>query len=415
MLTSKPNDEKSAEADLTLTRGVLVIDDDDTQREWLSHILIRAGETMVLTATGGEEALECLRTSVARIGLVVCDLQMPGVDGMALLRRIGEAGYNPAVIISSGSDPAILRSVELMVKAFGLTVLGSVSKPVKPASLERLLHLYRDAPITISDAREVALMPVDLERGLANGEFVPYFQPKVDLVTGALAGVEALARWIHPVHGELCPETFLPLIESERKMAQLTQVILTAAVKHVAEWRRQGWSFTMSVNLSLSALDNRFFCEDFKALLDPVGLEPRDFTFEVLETAAMTDVGRTLETMARLRLNGFGLAIDDFGTGFSSLEQLSTIPFTELKIDRSFVHGASQSPRLAAVVRSCIDLAHRLNLRVVAEGVESLDDWQFLVGAGANEAQGYFIAKPMPAEQLLLFADQWTGINPRGQ
>ncbi len=415
MLPNTHNDEKSAEADLTLTRGVLVIDDDDTQREWLSRILARAGETMIFTATGGEEALECLRINAARIGLVICDLQMPGVDGMALLRRIGEAGYNPAVIISSGSDPAILRSVELMVKAVGLTVLGSLSKPVKPVSLERLLHLYRDAAITTLDAQDVELTLVDIERGLANGEFVPYFQPKVDLVTGALAGVEALVRWIHPVHGELCPDAFLPLIESQGKMAQLTQAILVAAIRHAAEWRKLGWTFTMSVNLSLSALDNHFFCEDFKALLDPVGLEPRDFTFEVLETAAMTDVGRTLETMARLRLNGFGLAIDDFGTGFSSLEQLSTIPFTELKIDRSFVHGASQAPRLAAVVRSCIDLAHRLNLRVVAEGVESQDDWQFLVGAGANEAQGYFIAKPMSAEQLLLFADQWTGINPRDQ
>lgn len=415
MLISKPNDEKSTEADLTFTRGVLVIDDDDTQREWLSRMLVRAGETMVFSATGGEEALDCLRINAARIGLVICDLQMPGLDGMALLRRIGQAGYNPAVIISSSSDPAVLRSVELMGKAVGLTVLGSLSKPVKPVSLERLLHLYRAAPMTTPDARAVELTPFDIERGLTNGEFVPYFQPKVDLFTGALAGVEALARWIHPVHGVLSPAMFLPLIESKGKMAQLTQVILTAAVKHVVAWRRQGWSFTMSVNLSLSALDNRCFCEDFKALLDPVGLEPRDFTFEVLETAAMTDVGRTLETMARLRLNGFGLAIDDFGTGFSSLEQLSTIPFTELKIDRSFVHGASQSPRLAAVVRSCIDLAHRLNLKVVAEGVESPDDWQFLVGAGANEAQGYFIAKPMPAAQLLLFADQWTGIHPRDQ
>ncbi len=413
MQSSKRPDEESTEA--LLTRGVLVIDDDDTQREWLSRILIRSGETLVFTASGGDEALACLRINAARVGLVICDLQMPGVDGMALLRRIGETGYNPAVIISSGSDPAILRSVELMVKAFGLTVLGSLSKPVKPVSLERLLHLYRDAPITTPDVQDVELTLVDIERGLANGEFVPYFQPKVDLVTGVLAGVEALARWIHPVYGELCPATFLPLIESERKMAQLTQAILTAAVKHAVDWRKQGWTFTMSVNLSLSALDNHYFCEDFKALLDPLGLEPRDFTFEVLETAAMTDVGRTLETMARLRLNGFGLAIDDFGTGFSSLEQLSTIPFTELKIDRSFVHGASQAPRLAAVVRSCIDLAHRLNLRVVAEGVESQDDWQFLVGAGANEAQGFFIAKPMPAEQLLLFADQWTGINPRDQ
>ena len=397
------------------TRGVLVIDDDCLQREWLSRILRRAGESLVFMASGGEEALECLRTNADRIGLVVCDLQMPGLDGMALLRRIGECGYKPAVIISSASDSSILRSGELMVKAVGLTLLGSLPKPVKSVAMDRLLQLYREVPVSAPHEHVVALTAADIDRGLANGEFVPYFQPKVDLTTGALAGVEALARWNHPLHGVLRPAAFLALIESLGKMAQLTQVIVASAIGHTAGWRERGCKLTLNVNLSLSALENALFCEDMQLLLAAAKLEPQDVTFEVLETAAMTDVGRTLETMARLRLNGFGLAIDDFGTGFSSLEQLSSIPFTELKIDRSFVNGASQTPRLAAVVRSCIDLAHRLNLRVVAEGVESQEDWQFLVGAGANEAQGYYIARPMPAAQIPAFAEHWAGAQGRGQ
>lgn len=405
------NDEQAHPAP---TRGVLVIDDDAIQRDWLSRILARAGQSHVFTAADGTEALEFLRDNAERIGLIVCDLQMPGLDGMALLRRIGESGYKPAVIISSASDSAILRSVELMVKAVGLTVLGSLPKPVKPAMLERLLKIYQQAAPVVAGAAAIELTPADVDRGLAAGEFVPYFQPKVDLITSAFAGVEALARWIHPVHGVLRPAAFLPMIESHGKMERLTQAIAAGAITAAADWKKRGCKLTLNINLSLSALDNHYFCEDIQSLLTAVGLEPGDVTFEVLETAAIADVGRTLETMARLRLNGFGLSIDDFGTGFSSLEQLSSIPFTELKIDRSFVNGASHTPRLAAVVRSCIDLAHRLHLRVVAEGVETQEDWQFLAGAGANEAQGYFIAQPMPGDQVLAFADRWTAAAERG-
>ncbi|MEQ1519186.1 MAG: response regulator, partial [Usitatibacteraceae bacterium] len=208
-----------------VARGVLVIDDDSIQREWLSRILLRSDEFEIFTAASGIEALEVMRENAARIGLIVCDLQMPGLDGMALLRRIGELGYNPAVIISSSSDAAILRSVELMVKAVGLTVLGSLPKPVKPALLERLLQFYRQVPAAMPGADFVALTSADVERAFSAGEFLPHYQPKVNLINGGLAGVEALARWDHPVHGLLRPASFLPMIESEGKMPMLTQTI----------------------------------------------------------------------------------------------------------------------------------------------------------------------------------------------
>ncbi len=386
----------------------MVVDDDCIQRERLLQVLRRAGETVVFKAASGEEALDCLRSNNALIGLVICDLQMPGMDGMALLRRIGECGHNLAVIISSAADSSIMRSVELMAKAVGLNVLGSLPKPIRPATMEKLIRAYRQTPVSAPHALTTDLTPSDLDRAFANGEIVPYFQPQMDLATRTLAGVEALARWIHPVHGILRPVDFLPLIESQGALPRLTQTIIASTVKHAAIWKRRGCEVTLNVNLSLSAMDNRFFCEETQALLDVHGLTPQDLTFEILETAAMTDVGRTLETMTRLRLNGFGLAIDDFGTGFSSFEQLSSIPFTELKIDRSFVDGVAQTPRQAAVVRSCIDLAHRLNLKVVAEGVESQDDWDFLMRTGAQEAQGYLIARPMPAAQVPAWADDWA-------
>lgn len=390
---------------------VLVIDDDAMQREILTSLLARAGHTTVLTASDGKDALECMAAYGAQIGLVICDLQMPGMDGMELLRRIGESVHKPAVIISSATESRIMSSVELMVKAVGLNVLGSLPKPVGQEALNRLLGRYIHAPAVAPLTNRVVLRASDVDRAFEAGEFEPYFQPKVSLASGKLIGVEALSRWIHPEHGVLRPTEFLPLIESQQKLAKLTQAVIASAIRHAADWKKNGRELTISVNLSLSAIDNVALCDDTLSLLSANGLKSRDLTFEIVETAAMTDVGRTLETMNRLRLNGFGLSIDDFGTGYSSFEQLSNIPFTELKIDRSFVDGVAQAPRLSAVVRSCIELAARLNLNVVAEGVESQDDWEFLASAGADEAQGYFIATPMPGSRLLSWADRWTALD----
>ena len=388
-------------------RMVLVIDDDELQREILSRILLLSGQANVITATDGNEALACMAAHGAQIGLVVCDLQMPGMDGMELLRHIGESAHKPAVIISSATESRILASVELMVKAVGLNVLGSLPKPANREAMSRLLDRYLHTPVIAPLVAKVSLGAGDLDRAFVEGEFDTYFQPKVSLITGELVGVEALSRWIHPEHGILNPADFIALVESQNKLGQLTRAVIASAIGHAAEWKKSGKSLTINVNLSLSAIDNVSLCEETLALLAAHKMKPRDLTFEIVETAAMTDVGRTLETMSRLRLNGFGLSIDDFGTGYSSFEQLARIPFTELKIDRSFVHGAARAPRLAALVRSCIDLAARLNLNVVAEGVESEEDWEFLAKAGANEAQGYFIATPMSGSRLLSWAERW--------
>ncbi len=387
--------------------GVLIIDDDAIQRALVSAMLKRIGVTQLFTAADGAAALDCMHMNGAVIGLVICDLQMPGMDGMALLRRIVEAGHKPTVIISSGSDAVITRSVELMVAALGLAVLGSLPKPVSATVLNALYSSYRAAAIENMTAQHVSVLPSDLLRALANAEFEPFFQPKVRMSDGALAGVEVLVRWIHPTHGVLRPSEFLPFVEQQGHLGEMTTQLIARSIDLGGKWRVAGHKLKLNINLSLSALENPLFCEEVQTILAAHGLAPHDITFEILETAAMVDVGRTLEIMTRLRLNGFGLAIDDFGIGFSSFEQLSSIPFTELKIDRSFVNGVAQSARLAAMVRSCIELAQRLNLKVVAEGVELREDWDFLLAAGANEAQGYLIAKPMPAAQFLQWMENW--------
>ena len=397
-----------------ITQGVLVVDDDDEQREFFLRILPRVGDYNVFCASSGADALALLSNHETKINLVVCDLQMPGMDGMALLRRIGTFRRDVAVIVLSSADTSILRSVELMAKAMGLNVLGSLQKPVERSRLEKLVRLHREVAASVPRVAGRELGTADIDRALAGNEFIVYFQPKVSFISGKVSSAEALVRWQHPIHGLLEPEEFLPLVASSGRLVRLTQSILASSIAHVAEWRNRGCQISFSVNLSLSALSNPLFCEDIQALLASRGLKPEDLTFEILESATMVDVGRALETMTRLRLNGFGLAIDDFGTGFSSFEQLSRIPFSELKIDRAFVQGASHTPRLATMVRSCIELAERLNLKVVAEGVETEEDWNYLAKAGANEAQGYFISKPMPGEEIVSWIERWAAPHAGG-
>ena len=394
--------------------GVLVVDDNADQRDYFLAVLPRIGDYTVFEASGGEEALLLLKTDGEKIGLIICDLQMPGMDGMALLRRIGESSHDMAVIVLSSADSSIMRSVELMGKAMGLNVLGSLQKPVDRTKLDSLLRRYRQVIANVPRVKRLRLGPVDVDRALAAGEFVAYFQPKANLTTAKVTGVEALARWVHPTQGVLEPAEFLSLVASSGKLADLTRAVIASSIHEAAAWRKRGCNITFSINLSLSALDNHLFCEDVQALLAMHEMSPADLTFEILESAAMSDVGRTLEIMTRLRLNGFGLAIDDFGTGFSSFEQLSRIPFTELKIDRAFVLGAAETPRLAAVVRSCIDLAHRLHLKIVAEGVETEEDWDYLAAAGATEAQGYFISRAMAGNEVVAWVEAWTATHGNG-
>ncbi|MEQ1518166.1 MAG: EAL domain-containing response regulator, partial [Usitatibacteraceae bacterium] len=341
-MSSTPTQAQDSALD-AFKRGVLVVDDNPDQRDFFLRILPRVGKYDVVSAAGGVEALALLREDTAKIGLLICDLQMPGMDGMSLLRRIGEFRSDLAVIVLSSADSSILRSVELMGKAVGLRVLGSLQKPVDRVKLEKLLRQFNQMIARVPQTQRFVLGPDDLDRAFAQGELVPYFQPKVNVSTREVKSVEALARWIHPEQGTLHPEEFLPLVAACGKLAQLTDIIISASVRQVVDWRQRGCAMPLSVNLSLAALDNELFCEDAQALLAKHGMEPADLTFEILESAAMTNVGRSLEIITRLRLNGFGLAIDDFGTGFATFEQLSSMPFTELKIDRTFVLGAAQT------------------------------------------------------------------------
>ncbi len=386
---------------------VLVVDDDSYQRLVIGKMLSAIGVPTVHAAESAQRALVMMGTPDIRVDALICDLDMPEMDGMEFLRRVAEKGFECSVIILSGKDANILRSVELMAKEYRLTVLGSLAKPATIGTLRTLLEQHWTRP-KVRERSALPALSVDVIRtGLDAGQFEPFFQPKVDLQTERVCGAEALARWRHPEHGILPSSVFIAPIEESGQMDELTWTILDKSAAWCGRWCNDGLDIAVSVNLSLSSLHDTRLSNRLLDIVDKYGIKAANLLFEVTETIAMTDVARCLETFSRLRMKGFGLSIDDFGTGFSSLQQLSRIPFTELKIDQSFVTGASTQPSLRSVIESSVQLAKKLGLKTVGEGVETREDWLCLKQAGCEIAQGYFVAKPMEGGLFLPWVKEW--------
>jgi diguanylate cyclase (GGDEF)-like protein len=240
----------------------------------------------------------------------------------------------------------------------------------------------------------------DLRNGLHNGELVVHYQPKVATGTGWVEGVEALVRWQHPSHGLIQPDLFLPLAEETGLMRQLTSTVLSAALAQARNWREAGIDISIAVNLSATnLLDSRLPTEVGERLAE-FGIPACALELEITETMLMVDSERTGKVLADLRALGVRISVDDYGTGYSSLAYLQELSVDELKLDKSFVLPMLTDPRAAAIVRTTVDLAHSLGLRLVAEGVETAEHLAELARLGCDLAQGYHLSRPVPADAL---------------
>jgi len=223
------------------------------------------------------------------------------------------------------------------------------------------------------------------------------------MLSGIVRGVEALARWKHPDLGFVRPDHFISLAEREGLIHELTISVMERALGQAARWNARGLRLSMAINLSPRLLDSPALVHEITSLVSLHGLAPGQVVLEITESSVVNCLGGAIGVLAKLRLKGLGLSIDDYGTGFSSMQQLVRIPFSELKIDRSFVHEASRRPNLRVILQSALDMSRQLGLITVAEGIETMEDWRLLQACGCDVGQGYLIARPMPAEEL----QQW--------
>jgi EAL domain-containing protein (putative c-di-GMP-specific phosphodiesterase class I) len=334
------------------------------------------------------------------VDIVITDLDMPGMDGMEFIRHLADNWRRVSLVVVSSLDPSLVASVGVMAKAYGVSLLGAIEKPATAKKLAAIIASHGNAPHHPERA-PVVFSPEEMAEGLREGQFEAFFQPKVEMQTMRITGAEANARWRHPSKGLIGPASFIRAFESNGLIAQLTSTILADSLRQVAVWHRSGLEATVSVNLSLTSLSDVTLAERMLAPVQAAGVEPRHVIFEVTESVATSEPGRVLENLSRLRMKGFGLSIDDYGTGYSSMQRLARIPFTELKIDQSFVKSAPTDASGRVMLESSLETAGKLRIPAVAEGVETHAQWDLLRGLGCPLAQGYFIATPLEAGEFL--------------
>lgn len=388
-------------------RRVLVVEDSVVQRGYLVGLLRQLNFGEVLEAGDGNEALRVLEQQEQPLYLVLTDLEMPGMDGIELTCQLRERRLTENLIVVSARDPRLLEIIESMAcEDASIGLLGTLLKPVQLDALAQLLCKASDRPGDCAPAARATLPPQasleELAQALTRHEFVPWFQPKINMHNGHLKGLEALARWQHPQRGLLSPAHFIDTLEGHPIMADFTLDLVQQVLERILDWQAHGLPpLTVSVNLSADNLADRSFIDRLMARVSKSGVAPSVLVWEVTETSVMRQLSQALTNMGRLRLAGYGLAMDDFGIGYSSMQQFARCPFTELKIDRAFVNGAAQWPNRHKVLKSALDLGQSLGVATVAEGVETVEDWKLLRDLGCDMAQGYLLAKPMPAGELV--------------
>ena len=386
---------------------VMVVEDHGFQRRMALRMLGEIGVGSVHDAADGNAALAMLQGLPVPPDVILVDLDMPGMDGVEFISHVAQDHLARGIALVSAMDPALLAAVQSMARAFGLAVLGSIEKPLTTDKLRMLLTSWDERLHSDDEDERVEVSLEEVRTALLHDELMAWFQPQVEFLNGKVVAVEALARWRRPDGRVVRAGHFVPLLEREGHSQRLTDAMLEQACQWQRKWSEDGMSLHLSVNVSPSVLGDPAVADHYQQIVRDNGVSPSDVMLEITEGSLVTDAARGLGVLARLRLKGFGLSIDDFGTGYSSLAQLSQIPFTELKIDQDFVSGASSDPRKRAVIEASLDLARKLQLEVVAEGVETTEDWQMLAEMGCGVAQGYLIAAPVAGAELQDAVARW--------
>ena len=332
---------------------------------------------------------------VWRPSVIILDLQLPGTgtDGIQLLRALAGDRCDAHVVLAGVSDRRILQTAMQLGHRRGLKMSGVLEKPLSRPTLRGMLTAFKGV--------SPALLRADLVRGLADEQLALDYQPKFSCASRRLIGLEALVRWRHPRLGLLRPDEFLPLAEADGLIDGLTEWVVRKAAEQAVLCRLERRGIGIAVNISAKNIENLDFPDRVSTLCADAGIPPELMTLEFSETGMMRQETGAMDVLTRLRLRGFRLSIDDFGTGYSSFVQLQRMPFSEIKIDKSFVSGMMQNDSCRVIVEIVIDLARRLRMRPVAEGVEDEATFNSLVAMGCDAAQGHYLGAPGPVERLV--------------
>ena len=384
-----------------------VVDDESAIREYVAHVAKQAG-FVVETAGNGRELLDLL--DVVSPTVIMLDLQMPAMDGIQAMHELALRHVTSKIVILSGSDPRILETAADIARQRGLDIAAVLQKPIRKNDLLAVLRKLN----LESEAFSAATLRSCLDQNLLTLNY----QPKISLKDYQTVGCEALLRCTDPAGRVISPEMVVGVAEGGGMIEELSDWVFREALAQRQRWDQQGLPLDIAINLSARTSFNRDLPELFTARCAEYDVPTEAVTIELTESSVMNDQLVAMETMVRLRLKGFKLSIDDFGTGYSSLLRLKQLPFTEIKVDKSFVTALHQSRDNAAIVKAIIQLATNLEMRCVIEGIEDQQALDFAAAHGCDQAQGYFIAKPLQGYEIDGFLKTWhwrrNTIQPKG-
>ena len=394
-------------------KSILILDDDASVGQTIQWMAESLGFKSIFVTHAEKFFLELGRMSP---DIITIDLVMPDLDGVEILRLLAERNCRAKIIISSGMGTRVLGAAQRSAQEHGLNIAGIISKPISKDALRSLIGEGSDREQLPSAEKESAcgsdfeITMLDLENALFHHEFVLEYQPKIECKSRAIAGLEALARWQHPDKGMIMPDCFIPVAEETGLIDALTAQVFDQSL----EWfcgAFPGSNLHLSLNLSAKSLVDIHLADHLAGLCDRFQIARERIVLELTETSAMVDPTLSLDLMTRIRMKGFQLSIDDFGTGYSSMVQLVRLPFSEIKVDKSFVMLAKQTKESLTVIKSIVDLGHSLGLRVTAEGVDDLSTLTFLNTLGCDLAQGFSIAYPMSGEAVCGWVKQRMSLS----
>lgn len=384
--------------------NILLVDDEPFMLKILSRQLVNLGFDKLTALEDPHAALQMLERGAEKFSMLLLDLQMPGIDGVEFIRHLDRVSYSGGLVLVSGEDERILHTAKRLAEAHRLQVLGALHKPVTPDQLKEVL---KAVPPDANRGPRKIYNHEELRHALANQQLINHYQPQVEIGSGRFTGVESLVRWQHPDDGLVFPDQFIGTAEEHGLIDDLTRQVLGLALRQARQWQDAGLELRVSVNVSMDNLATLDFADHVAKAVKQAEIPFSSLVLEVTESRLMKNPLAPLDILTRLRLKQIGLSIDDFGTGHSSLAQLRDIPFDELKIDRSFIHGAHRQGALRGIVEASLSMARHLHMKTVAEGIEDQADWDFVKSMGCDYAQGYFIARPMPPEELEQWMSEW--------
>lgn len=381
---------------------LLVVDDDLVQRVLVSKIGAKLGYETVVASSYEAAATFLERDS---FDVMALDLSLGERDGVELLRLVANRKLDAmSIVIISGCDDRIMNATRRVAKGLKLSLSGCLTKPLDLSRLRSALQVPKKgshaAPVSVP-APEISAQRIAL--GLEREEFFVEFQPKVAIESGRVVGAEALARWRTEEFGLVPPAVFIPIAENTGLMRELTDRILSSAMSQGRTLIERNPGFTIAVNISGTLMSDLTLPDRIEDILRRENVPPTSLTVEITETSAMADVERASDILVRLRLKNIGAAIDDFGTGYSSLAALARLPFSELKIDQSFIRGCEADDDMMKIVDASVALARAFKMKVVAEGVESTESLAAIRRVGCDIAQGYFYAPSLRRSR----AERW--------